>query len=465
VPAAAVAQLVAIALLAGTVTAREETAAAASGSGPPLPEPGLAVGGTEELAPGLTPPSPAALDVTLAGTRAHIDGVSDQNLQAWAPDFSAFFRNSWVDGLPSHVALSRYVVQWNVLSGSYPAYLAKYEAWYRATSALGLTPELAVTSYDGVLPRSTSEYRAKIEQLLALKTVLYFEPWNEPNNVPFLSPASAAHFTNAAHLLCQVKGCTVIAGDFLDSPNMVGYETGFEKELSPPNPPNWGIHPYYAVKAQSESSVVSFRANLPNSSDAIWFTEIGAYNCVHGEQLGELHQAIDASWLVNRLIPDIAPAHALYYEYLHGNPPPCSGSNADTALYLSGRSAGDPGSPRPAANYVFTGRGIPSAYTGPVTDAGSSNATLTGTVEPGGFLDARYHFEYGPTSAYGSYSPEGDAGSGSGPVAVRRLVGGLTPGLSYHYRLVAWNREGTSDEGSSPGADRTLQAGAAAPLR
>jgi hypothetical protein len=246
---------------------------------------------------------------------------------------------------------------------------------------------------------------------------------------------------------------------------MVGYEINYEKDLSPPNPPNWGVHPYYAVKAQSEAAVINFRANLPNSADAIWFTEIGAYNCVHGEQLGELHQAIDASWLVNRLIPDIAPAHALYYEYLHGNPPPCSGSNADTALYLSGRSAGDPGSPRPAANYVFTGRGIPSAYTGPVTDAGSSNATLTGTVEPGGFLDARYHFEYGPTSAYGSYSPEGDAGSGSGPVAVGRLVGGLTPGLSYHYRLVAWNREGTSDEGSSPGADRTLQAGAAAPLR
>jgi hypothetical protein len=347
-------------------------------------------------------------------------------------------------------------VQWNVLSGNYPAYLAKYEAWYRASSALGLTPELAVTSYDGVLPSSASEYQEKIERLLSLKPVHYFEAWNEPNNTPFLSPATAAQFTNVAHSLCQRKGCTVIAGDLLDSPNMVGYETDYEKYLSPPNPPNWGIHPYYAVKAESESSVQRFRENLPSSLDAIWFTEIGAYNCIHGERLGELNQAINASWLVNRLIPDIEPAHVLYYEYLDGNPPPCSGSNADTALYLSGGGRGDPDSPRPAASYVFDGRGIPSAYTGPAAGVGTSNAIATGSVDLGGFIDTRYHFEYGPTTAYGSYSPEGDAGSGQAGVPVSGAISGLSPALGYHFRLVAWNKEGTSDEGPSPGADRTL---------
>jgi len=353
-----------------------------------------------------------------------------------------------------------------VMSGSYPAYLAKYEAWYRASSALGLTPEIAVTSYDGVLPTSASEYQQKIELLLDLKPVRYFEPWNEPNSKPFLSPATAAQFTNAAYLLCQSKECTLIAGDLLDSPNMVGYETDYEKDLSPPDPANWGVHPYYAVKAQSEASVVDFRANLPNSADAIWFTEIGAYNCIRGEQLGELHQAIQASWLVNRLMPSIEPAHVIYYEYLDGNPPPCSGSDADTALYLVGHPPGAPDHPRPAANYVFTGRGVPSAYTGPASAvssaAGSSNATVTGSVDPGGFFDTRYHFEYGPTTAYGSFSAEADAGSGSGAMVVASATGGLTPGVTYHYRLVAWNKEGTSEEGPSVGADRTLQAGAVA---
>src|SRR5262249_6832067 len=224
---------------------------------------------------------------------------------------SAFIRDSLVDGARAHVTLSRYVVQWNVMSGSYPAYLAKYEAWYRASSALGLTPEVAVTSYDGVLPSSASEYQQKIELLLDLKPVRYFEAWNEPNNKPFLPPATAAHFTNAAYSLCQSKGCTLIAGDLLDSPNMVGYETDYEKDLSPPNPPNWGVHPYYAVKAQSEATVFDFRANLPNSADSIWFTEIGAYNCIRGEQLGELHQAIEASWLVNKLMRSFEPAHVI----------------------------------------------------------------------------------------------------------------------------------------------------------
>jgi hypothetical protein len=426
----------------------------------------LAIAPADEPAPGLTPPAPNPVGVTLAGTRARIDGISDQNLQAWDPYFSAFFRGSWVDGPLANLTLSRYVVQWNVMSGAYPAYLAKYEAWYTASSALGLTPELAVTSYDGVLPNSTAEYREKIERLLDLKPVRYFEAWNEPNNTPFLPPATAAHFTNSAYSVCQRTGCTPIAGDFLDSPNMVGYETDYEKYLAPPNPPNWAIHPYYAVTGQSEATVLDFRANLPNNSDAIWFTEIGAYNCIRGEQLGELHQAIEASWLVNRLVPSIEPAHVLYYEYLDGNPPPCSGSNADTALYLAGHPPNAPDYPRPAASYVFTGRDTPSAYTGPATvvagGVGSASATLTGSVDPGGFFDTRYHFEYGPTSAYGSFSTEADAGSGSGAMAVGSAIAGLTPSLTYHYRLVAWNKEGTSEEGPGVGADRTFQAGAVA---
>src|SRR5262249_23716521 len=88
--------------------------------------------------------------------------------------------------------------------------------------------------------------------------------------------------------------------------------------------------------------------------------------------------------------------------------------------------------------------------------------TVTGSVDPGGFFDTRYHFEYGPTTAYGAFSAEADAGSGSGAIAVASATGGLTPGVTYHYRLVAWNKEGTSEEGPSVGADRTLQAGAVA---
>jgi hypothetical protein len=407
-----------------------------------------------------TPPAPLAAPRLSASTTAHIDGIDDQNLQSSSdPYFSAFFYKSWVGGSPSHITFSRYVVQWNVMSGRYPAYLAKYEVWYASTKALGLTPELAVTSYDGVLPKTSSEYRREIGRLLALKAIPYFEPWNEPNNRPFLPESAAAHFTNSASALCRTTGCTVIAGDFLDSPNMVGYETKYEKNLVPPNPQNWGIHPYYAVKAENEATVAGFRANLPNSDDAISFTEIGAYYCVHGQQPGELQQAVDASWLVNRLMPGIRPVHAIYYDYLDSNSPSCAGSEADTSLYRPAPDPNAPAYPRPAASYVFDGRGLPSAYTGPSAGTAAADATITGSVNPGGFFDARYHFEFGLTSAYGYYSPEGDAGSGSGAVAARTSMAALLPGTTYHYRLVAWNKEGTSEEGPSVGADQTFHTG------
>src|SRR5262249_19009872 len=160
------AEVIATGSLIATGSANAEPPAAGSGSSRSVPEAGLAIAPAAEPVPGLTPPAANALDVTLAGAGARIDGISDQNLQAWGPYFSAFIRDSLVDGARAHVTLSRYVVQWNVMSGSYPAYLAKYEAWYRASSALGLTPEVAVTSYDGVLPSSASEYQQKIELLL-----------------------------------------------------------------------------------------------------------------------------------------------------------------------------------------------------------------------------------------------------------------------------------------------------------
>jgi hypothetical protein len=408
----------------------------------------------------LSVPTPVASGGLPTGTTAHVDGISDQNLQSADPYFSAFFYNSWVNTLPSHITISRYVVQWNVSSGKYPAYLGKYQAWYAATAALGLTPELAVTSYDGVLPQSSAEYRREIDQLLDLKAVAYFEAWNEPNNRPFISEAAAAHFTNSADSLCRSKGCAVIAGDFLDSPNMVDYEIGYEKNLTPPIPRSWGVHPYYAVKAENEATLAGFRANLPTSDDPIWFTEIGAYDCVHGEQAGELQQAIDASWLANSLMPSVRPAHVIYYDYLDSNPPSCGASEADTSLYRSGPDPNAPDHPRPAATYIFNGRGVPSAYTGAPDDISAASAIMTGSVYPGGFLDTRYHFEYGPTPTYGSYTGEGDAGSGSSGVPARAAVAGLPPATTYHYRLVAWNEEGTSEEGPGVGTDQTFHTGA-----
>ncbi len=73
---------------------------------------------------------------------------------------------------------------------------------------------------------------------------------------------------------------------------------------------------------------------------------------------------------------------------------------------------------------------------------GSTTATLVGGVYPNG-LDTTYHWEYGTSTAYGHQTTAQDVGSGAAPVTAQASLSGLTPGVTYHYRLVATNSDGT----------------------
>jgi phosphodiesterase/alkaline phosphatase D-like protein len=85
----------------------------------------------------------------------------------------------------------------------------------------------------------------------------------------------------------------------------------------------------------------------------------------------------------------------------------------------------------------------PAAITGPVTSVGPTTATLTGTVNPNG-LATTWYFEYGASTSYGTKSASLNAGSGTANVAVSANLTGLTPGATYHYRVVATNSSGTA---------------------
>lgn len=367
-----------------------------------------------------------------------------------------------------HVQYARYVVQWNVIAGG-GTERSNFEYWLTDVSSMGLTPDVALTSYNGVYPSSSTEYKSHLKELLAQATAMghpvrYLEAWNEPNNQGKETAVNAAHFTNSAYSACEEGyGCTIIAGNVEDSSGAKAYEEEYRKNLSPV-PSIWGLHPYYSVEYKSESYYTKAVEGMPNAGggDQIWITEVAARKCTdyngNLEEHGEAGQAERAKWLVNNLIATRKPEHVFYYEFLLGErrQPLCSSSEPeDDALYLPSSDPNAPDAPRPAASFIFGGKGVPSAYTGTTSISTTEPvATVAGSVYPGGSLDAKYHFEYGTTTSYGAYSSEGDAGSGLGEASVSINIGGLSGNTTYHYRLVSWNAEGT--ETLSYGEDHTF---------
>jgi len=128
------------------------------------------------------------------------------------------------------------------------------------------------------------------------------------------------------------------------------------------------------------------------------------------------------------------------------------------------------GGPGPAIEITYTSNQViatavgpatsPTATTSPASSVQQTTATLNGVVTPGATAVSECYFEYGETyNVYGSTVPCAQTvGGGTMPVPVSASLTGLTPGTTYHVRLVATSSGGTgygSDEmfttaGSSP---------------
>lgn len=92
----------------------------------------------------------------------------------------------------------------------------------------------------------------------------------------------------------------------------------------------------------------------------------------------------------------------------------------------------------------------PSVVTAGASRISETSALLHGTVNPNG-SGTTYYFQWGLSTDYGADDTAVSAGSGTKTVSVARTAGGLIPGTTYHYRLVAINHDGTS-----VGSDRTF---------
>ena len=350
-----------------------------------------------------------ALSLACAGVPAravtYVDGISDQSLPAWDGGFhdsyfAGLFHEAWVGYPGSHIAFARYVVQWNLMSGKYSRYLTEFEAWLTDVGSFGLKPMIALTSYDGSLPGLPREYRTRLQEILSRASALghpigWLEAWNEPNGQGNVSAVRAAGLANAASEVCEREyGCTVIAGDFEDSPDVARYEDEYIENLDPV-PVNWGVHPYYSVEEESEAPFENVREHLPDKGEGerIWFTEVAARKCSDFDgrlvKNGESGQARRASWLVNTLIKNAKPEHVFYYEFLlkERKRPECQTEGSDSALYEPSADPAEPDRPRLAASYIWGGESAALASAalgyedgGDAFMANAAQTTLTGGV-------------------------------------------------------------------------------------
>ncbi len=94
-----------------------------------------------------------------------------------------------------------------------------------------------------------------------------------------------------------------------------------------------------------------------------------------------------------------------------------------------------------SADRTFITRGpiVANTHANPVR---ATEATLDAAVNPQGD-PTTYHFQYGPTSSYGSSTEEGAPIGGGSARSVSQQIDGLAPGTTYHFRIVAKNSYAT----------------------
>lgn len=93
--------------------------------------------------------------------------------------------------------------------------------------------------------------------------------------------------------------------------------------------------------------------------------------------------------------------------------------------------------------YTFSRPGVEDE---PVSNVGSTAATVSAQVNPGGSLST-YYVEYGTSTSYGSSTPSESLGAGEQAAGVLVQLSGLQPQTTYHFRVVASNNLGVEHGG------------------
>jgi phosphodiesterase/alkaline phosphatase D-like protein len=102
-------------------------------------------------------------------------------------------------------------------------------------------------------------------------------------------------------------------------------------------------------------------------------------------------------------------------------------------------------------SFKTAGNPPPGVSTGPATQIGKNNATLTGVVSPNKQATT-YYFQYGTSTAYTGQTIAATVPAGTAPVTVTANVQGLEAQTIFHYRIIASH----GNTPPQPGADATF---------
>lgn len=135
--------------------------------------------------------------------------------------------------------------------------------------------------------------------------------------------------------------------------------------------------------------------------------------------------------------------------------------NAEYRVRATARNSGGAETTGPEVTFN-TVSPAPFAYSGGAAPRAETTARLTGWVNPRN-NETTYYFEYGPTTSYGTTLQSSSAGGGEEQLPVSAELDGLTPGATYHFRLVAESAAGTTHGDDRAFTTRTAAEGGPRP--
>lgn len=192
-------------------------------------------------------------------------GIADQR-----PEFAtepAFLR--------TRIGHARTIVAWDALTSDWQR--AELDAWFGTVRAAGLTAQVTFgtsRTRPGDLP-TVARYRASVVAFRArYPWVREFSTWNEANACSARTCRRAdrvAAYWRELRRACA--GCTVLAADLVDAPNIPTWVRAFRRAARTA-PRHWGLHDYLdANRFRTVYTRATLRAIGPSAR--LWLTETG----------------------------------------------------------------------------------------------------------------------------------------------------------------------------------------------